>query len=420
MGLRAAAATAAAAVSLTVGVAAAGHGPPPTRQHHPGQPEAATATPAHTSSRTQTSSRTPTAAISDWPTTTGSVVQGDALPVRVVVARGIRRVQLQQRTGAERWETVASRPVRAGSARVVIPGSDVGSSRFRLVARHRGEAVATPTRRVRVVASGEERAAAWRKTLYAVGDIGSCRGAAADTAELIPDAGQLLALGDLAYPAGTTSDYRDCYLPHYGRLVATTLPVPGNHEYYGGAEGYFEVFSRGAGTPRRPWYARDSGPWRLLMLNSNCEAVGGCGKGSPQYGWVKRQLRDNPRRCLAAAWHHPVASSGSHGGDRAAAALLGLLVRHGAEFVLNGHDHIYERFARLGAGGTADPDGTRTFVVGTGGADLYDFGPVAPGSQVRFNRDHGVLRLKLEPRSYSWEFLAVNGGFVDSGADTCT
>lgn len=405
---------AAAAVAASLTFAGAGHSLPPTGDQRTG-PHPAAITPA-----AQATTHAASAVISGWPTATGSVVQGGVLRQRVAVARGIKQVQLQQRTGLRGWRTVATPRVRAGSARVVIHAGEVGSSKYRLTARKRGATVTTPARRVRVVASGAEPAPPWRAALYAVGDIGYCGGAAAETAALIPDGAQLLALGDLAYPQGTATDYRDCYLPHYARLLPTTLPVPGNHEYYSGADGYFEVFGPGIGTPRRPWYARESGPWRLLMLNSNCDAVGGCDKGSPQYEWLSRQLRDHPRRCLAAAWHHPVASSGSHGADPAASALQGLLVRSGADFVLNGHDHMYERFARLGAGGRPDPGGAREFVVGTGGADLYEFGTPAPGSQVRFNADHGVLRVELHPQSYSWEFLAVDGSFVDSGTDSCT
>jgi hypothetical protein len=48
--------------------------------------------------------------------------------------------------------------------------------------------------------------------------------------------------------------------------------------------------------------------------------------------------------------------------------------------VLNGHDHNYQRFAPQDSEGKSDPErGIREFVVGTGGASLYELGtPLSP------------------------------------------
>jgi len=82
---------------------------------------------------------------------------------------------------------------------------------------------------------------------------------------------------------------------------------------------------------------------------------------------------------------------------------------------------VYERFALQTPAGVADPDrGIRQFVVGTGGASHYGFGPPLPNSEARHNTSDGVLKLTLYPRSYSWAFLAVAGGsFRDSGSASC-
>jgi hypothetical protein len=93
----------------------------------------------------------------------------------------------------------------------------------------------------------------------------------------------------------------------------------------------------------------------------------------------------------------------------------------GAEIVLDGHNHQYERFAPQTPTGAADPaKGIREFVVGTGGTSHYPFGTVQPNSQVRNNTTYGVLKLALDPGSYSWKFLPVAGqSFTDSGTGTC-
>jgi hypothetical protein len=97
------------------------------------------------------------------------------------------------------------------------------------------------------------------------------------------------------------------------------------------------------------------------------------------------------------------------------------LYDHAAEIVIGGHDHTYERFAPQTPAGAADPDrGIRQFVAGTGGKDHYDFGPPLPNSEARDNTSYGVLKITLDPGSYSWAFVPAPGGsFTDSGRGTC-
>jgi len=90
-----------------------------------------------------------------------------------------------------------------------------------------------------------------------------------------------------------------------------------------------------------------------------------------------------------------------------------------AEFVVNAHEHFYERFAILDTDGRPNPGGMRLFIAGSGGASLYDFGRIASGSEAR-GRAFGVLKLTLDPGSYSWEFIPIPGtSFRDSGRDEC-
>ena len=98
-----------------------------------------------------------------------------------------------------------------------------------------------------------------------------------------------------------------------------------------------------------------------------------------------------------------------------------LLYHAGADVVINGHDHNYERFAPQDAEGRADPErGIRGFVVGTGGRSLYEFGPPMPNSEVRQSTTYGVLKLTLHATSYDWEFLPVAGSaLTDLGSGTC-
>jgi hypothetical protein len=259
-------------------------------------------------------------------------------------------------------------------------------------------------------------------TVYVTGDIGQCGGDADRTAALIDaSTGVLIATGDLAYPNGTYTDFATCYDPYYGQFTDITFPVPGNHEYNSGAAAYFAYFGHRVGTPDTPWYAIDIGHWRFYMLNSNCAQVGGCGVGSPQHRWLMTQLSATQPRCSAAVWHHPRWSSGAHGSDPITAPLYELLLSHGADLLLTGHEHNYERFARLDATGRRDPSGIRQFVIGTGGQALRDIPGNAAGSEVRLNDSHGVLKMTLGDTDFSWRFVPTQSGAgTDAGTERCS
>jgi 3',5'-cyclic AMP phosphodiesterase CpdA len=267
--------------------------------------------------------------------------------------------------------------------------------------------------------------AAHEPVIVAAGDIASCSRSADDaTARLVARTpGTVAALGDDAYPSGSPSQYRDCYGPTWGRFKARTRPAPGNHEYIlsRGAAGYFGYFGSRAGG-REGWYSYNVAGWHVIVLNSVCDLVGGCGAGSRQAKWLKADLAAHPARCTLAYWHHPRFSSGQkHGDSPFMAPLWQILQDAGADVVLSGHEHGYERFAPKTAGGRVDRSrGIREFVVGTGGAPPYPFDPPERGSEVRQTGTYGVLKLSLTRRGYSWRFLRAAGKpFSDSGTARC-
>lgn len=272
--------------------------------------------------------------------------------------------------------------------------------------------------------SGKDESA----VLVGAGDIASCddlAGAEA-TAQLIDKIpGTVFAAGDLAYPDGSDEQFAKCYGPTWGRFKNRTRPSPGNHEYHSdGGTGYAHYFGPAAGDPKGAYYSYDLGAWHIIVLNSECDAVGGCNAGSAQELWLRQDLAAHPALCTLAYWHKPLFSSGaSHGDDPEVKPLWDDLFAADAEIVINGHDHHYERFAPQDPSGKLDSlRGMREFVVGTGGKNSHRNLAEAPkpNSEVRQSDTFGVLKLTLHPTSYEWEFVPEAGRtFVDSGKGAC-
>jgi hypothetical protein len=269
-------------------------------------------------------------------------------------------------------------------------------------------------------------ATASEQTVIAAGDIVDCYNLAGSEAtakwlDKIP--GTILTLGDLAYPDGTQQNFNECYAKTWGRHKSRTRPALGNHEYHTpGAAGYFNYFGKVAGEPGQGYYSFDLGSWHIIALNSQCLEVGGCQKGSPQEQWLRDDLKKNSSKCTLAYWHSPLFSSGSeHGNDPTMKPFWDDLYEAGADIVLNGHDHDYERFALQNPNGAADSKkGIREFVVGTGGKNQRRFNLALPTTEARSNNTFGVLKLSLHSASYDWEFIPVAGGqFKDSGKGAC-
>ena len=210
---------------------------------------------------------------------------------------------------------------------------------------------------------------------------------------------------------------------HHNRYTTTCRNPPAPS----GAAGYFGYFGAAASPNDQPraascqgYYSYDIVNWHLIALNSNCVVVS-CAAGQPQESWLAADLAANTKPCTLAYFHHPRYTSGGQSDTTALQPLWANLYAHRVDLVLVGHDHEYERFARLGAvptfdsGGVeqpvVDPNGMRQIVAGTGGRNHTTFaGNFKSGSQVHDASNFGVIKVTLHAASYDWQFLPIAGG----------
>ena len=252
--------------------------------------------------------------------------------------------------------------------------------------------------------------------LNVIGDTGNCDFAGtAQVSTAIKHAKNgrnktwLLEVGDLAYPVATRSRLLECHEQHFS-TIGRRLAVPGNHDWYdSGAAGFFSVFP--SPVPRKE---KLEGPWVLLMLDSNLTGK----KWERQATWLRTELKKSRGECIIAAWHHPRWSSGMHGDQDFVAPLWDLLVGR-ATITLHGHDHHFEAIAPLTESGSEDAQrGLASFIVGTGGAELYKPGEKKRSDMTVFGK-WGFLRLVLEGTNYGWKFITVDNEVVASGTGAC-
>src|SRR5919107_4010205 len=323
-------------------------------------------------------------------------------------------------------------------------------------------------------------------TLVGAGDIADCSYANDEgTAQLLgstlksltPDGtlppleqARAIAMGDNAYPRANRTQYANCYDNYnldanwstfdrsrpdwWGNddYIRLTMPVLGNHEYMNSddpsikSKPYFDYFSAKNGfqppaapVPNDPdnnhgltfgegYYSYDLGSWHIVALNSNCDKVGGCEASSPQGQWLQRDLANTTnKQCTLAYFHHPLYATANGTNTLNVRPLWEMLYAKGADVILSGHAHRYERHAPMTPEGLVDKTtGIRQLVVGTGGepgGSVIDPNQVPQGVLEKVVLDFGVIKVDLDAQSYSWAFIAVdgtaNGTVMDSGTEQC-
>lgn len=247
-----------------------------------------------------------------------------------------------------------------------------------------------------------------------IGDYGLDGDPTAKVAALVTgwDPEIVITAGDNNYPNGlaTTIDahigkhYHGFIAPYVGEFGAGAeenrfFPSPGNHDWNSGTlQPYLDYFTL-PGNER--YYAVERGPVEFFMLNSDSHEPDGVKSTQTQGQWLEMALAESTAAFQVVVLHHAPYSSGDHGGAK---GMRWPFKEWGADLVLAGHDHDYERFV---------VDGLSYLVVGTSGAALRKFGMEEEGSQRGFATSFGALRVEASETRMTLDFIGVDGGLVD-------
>jgi acid phosphatase type 7 len=362
----------------------------------------------------------------------------DFRSLQVVNSRLVGRVRILSHTRGVRWKLrIDSRFLPSSRLRITR-----FSSPFVAPGDHRAQAILLDKRGKRIAAS-PVRAVHVDALVAAAGDI-ACDPSEPGFAGTGPEChhrqtasllglrhySAIFTLGDEQYECGALNAFKVSYDKSWGKYKSITHPAVGDHEYGTkklgcpkgtSARDYFAYFGAAAGPPSRGYYSYDLAGWHIVVLNANCEEIGGCAAGSPEEQWLAADLAAHPALCTAAYWHEPRFSSALAGDDGQVDAFWRDLYAAHAEFVLNGHAHVYERFAPQTPDAVAAPDGITEFVVGVGGRSFSVFEPqFEPLSVAHEVGTYGILALTLRKSSYSFQFVPEPGKtYSDSGAAAC-
>jgi hypothetical protein len=222
----------------------------------------------------------------------------------------------------------------------------------------------------------------------------------------------VITVGDNNYPEGSAETidehvgqfYHDFIFPYSGKYGAGAevnrfFPTLGNHEWYtSGAEPYLDYFQL-PGNER--YYDFVWGPVHFFALDSEPFEPDGNSSTSVQAQWLQAGLQASTSTWNIVYFHYPPYSSGYHG---SIAVMRWPFAKWGADAVLCGHDHDYERLL---------VDGIPYIVNGLGGGQIYDFKQPLSQSIVRYNITYGAMLVTAIQDELKFEFYNRHGLRVD-------
>jgi tartrate-resistant acid phosphatase type 5 len=321
----------------------------------------------------------------------------------------IRRCTVALLTAATLLATLTFSTACAPRARPAV--SELATTSAAVTAAVAPAAVATAS----IDSTAPSRPETQSTTFAVIGDFGVTNRHERNVADLVaswqPDF--IVTTGDNHYGkegAPNANAYSNSVGDYYGQWRdGVFFPSLGNHDYdvKPAPEAYTDYFdlpgpglTNTSGNER--YYDFVQGPIHFFVVNSNPQEPHGTGSVSKQAKWLKRQLKASSSKWNVVVTHHPPYSSdGEHGPVK---YMRWPFAKWGADVVLAGHNHCYERVMR---------DGIVYFTNGLGGATRYDFGAPTTGSEVRYRANWGAQKVTVTDTALVFEFYNVNGKRID-------
>ncbi len=267
----------------------------------------------------------------------------------------------------------------------------------------------------------------------------------------------LLTTGDNAYRSGTNEQFQAGFFEPYANWLRNVpvWPVYGNHDARRWA--FFNLFSfpedgESGGLPSATenYYSFDHGQVHFVVLDSTSTSMD---QGSTMLRWLEEDLIGSHQPWLIVAFHHPPYTHGSHNSDSRRDSggrmfdvrenVLPILEQAGADLVLSGHSHMYERSHLMGchygksdtlqpemmqqpvhqddsvvyikpAAGRVAHQGTIYLVLGS--SSKLDQGPLDHPAMVVSKGEMGALVVDINGSRLQGYFITDAGKIVDSFA----
>jgi len=255
-----------------------------------------------------------------------------------------------------------------------------------------------------------------------IGDIGVDEQPEADVADLVLGwhPAFIATVGDNNNPDGAADtidrnigQYYHAYIHPYlgdfgeGAEQPRFFPALGNHDLKtDNGQPHFDYFSLPfdeALSGNERYYDVVWEDVHLFILNSDPSEVNGRSVDSVQAQWLRAQLAASTARWKIVLMHHtPYTSSLKRNSDK---EIQWPYAEWGATAVFSGHDHLYERL---------QADGIPYFVNGAGGKELNPVGPPVDESIVRYNQDHGAMRIQANDACINFSFFNRQEELIDS------
>jgi len=200
-----------------------------------------------------------------------------------------------------------------------------------------------------------------------------------------------LHVGDMAYSDGTTNEFTDNFFTMYSDILRSTVcwPAMGNHEGHSSDSGtesgpYYDAYvlprdgvAGGMPSGTEAYYPFDHANVHFVVLDSHDSPRAPDGA---MLQWLDADLAATDATWIVAYWHHPPYTKGSHDSDRESQLIqmrenaLPILESYGADLILGGHSHIYER-SFLARGAYDTPTTTAGYIVDSGDGRVDGDGP---------------------------------------------